>query len=995
MGSTNRRASSTGDHPTLERVIVSYVGPDQMWAEWIATELQRANCAVDMTEWNSAIHADLLIALEQAQERHSKFVAVVSGTYLSLVLPGGLDSAAEVTSYAETFAPVIVGRGQLPRQFWQIPLVSLLPATSTSEARTKLLRTVLGPRRAAEVPAEDFRAMSRFPGHPPAVWSPQIPMRNPYFTGRSELLRELRRQLSADWTAVLPHGLEGLPGVGKTQLAIEYAHRFAADYDLVWWVPAEGAAIARHALAELARRLDLAGPGAEHEELVRAALEALRTGQPYRRWLLIFDNAESPEVIQQLLVDGPGATLITSRLPQWSEHADVLQVSEYIRSESISYLRRRVPQLSDADLNQVAEDLGDLPLGLEHAAAWLSATRESAESYLSLYHERTAELLSTIQLARYPVAIAVSWEISANRLRENSPVAADLLEICAFLGPALIPFSLFTAAPDGVLPPALEAEIREPTARVGLLRAVGASSLAVVEEAPSHEPGLRQHRMVQALTKDTVSREQRSRYVLAAHRLLAAADPGDPANPAHWARYRELLPLVLSSDAVTDTAPEVRRLVSNQIQALINTGERETALQLADQAEAEWAPHVEPVDRDMIALAMQRAGILRSLGRIKTAIDISRATYDLCMDQLGPENRLTMGMASSLAAGHRRLGELAIARELDQRTWGIRARIYEPDHVQTLLAGHNVALNLRLAGRFDEALEIDRHNFAAFARTLGPNHQHTLFARNNVARDLRECGRYYDSLTLQEDVYAQYLAHIGIDNPGTLRAMKNLALSRRKAGRYQEAWELADQVLLRHRQKFGELNVESLSAATNFANDHRCIEQYAGGLGYAEQAVRGFRQVLGEEHGFVGCAMTNHAVLIRLTGNPQKALEVNQEALGILTGAFGADHRYSLTCAVNLGSDLAAIGEFAAARERDEDSYDRLRRTSGEDHPYTLSCALNLALDLRSLNERGKFRELLSDLLERYRRTLGDAHPETIAATARQRADCDIEPPPT
>jgi hypothetical protein len=995
MASANRTASSTGDFPRPERIVVSYVGPDQMWAEWISAELQRANCVVDVTEWDGAVHDDLLIALEDARERRLKFVAVVSGTYLGAVLPGGLDSAVEVTSFAGTLIPVVIGRGQLPRQFWQIPLVSLYPPTNDADARLKLLRTVLSPQRAAAVPADDFRPMSRYPGHPPTVWSPQIPLRNPYFTGRSELLKELRRQLSADWTAVLPRGLQGIGGVGKTQLAIEYAHRFAAAYDLVWWVPAEEIAVARQALAELARRLDLGGPGAEPEALVRAAREALRTGDPYSRWLLIYDNAEDPATIQQLLVEGPGATLITSRQPQWSEHADVLAVSEYIRPESISFLRRRAPGLSDAELNEVAAELGDLPLGLEHAAAWLAATKGSADRYLELYRERTSELLSTIPLARYPVPIAVSWEISANRLRESSPAAADLLEICSFLGPALIPLSLFTKAPDGVLPIGLEADIRDPTRQAELLRAVGSSSLATLERGRDHEAGLRQHRMTQALTRDTLDSTVRGRYALTARMLLAAVDPGDPADPEQWSAYRELLPLVLAAEAVTDTTPAVRRLVSNQIQALVNTGERDIALRLADQALAAWTPTVDPVDRDMIALAMQRANILRGLGRVTEAIGISQACYDLCMARLGAESRLTMAMASSLAAGQRRLGNLAVAADLDRQTWEIRARIYEPDHVQTLLAAHNVALNLRLADRFRQALEIDRQNYAAFARTLGPDHQHTLFARNNIARDLRECGDYYESLTLEEDVYAHYLEHVGIDNPETLRAMKNLAVSRRKAGRYAEAWELGGQVLERHQQKFGPLNVESLAASTNFANDHRCLEQYVAGLGYAEQAVRGYQQVMGEEHGFTGCAMTNHAVLIRLTGHPQGAREVNQEALGILTRAFGDAHRYTLSCAVNLASDLAAMGELEAARDRDEQTFALLRQTSGEDHPYTLSCAVNLALDLRALNERARFRELIAETLERYRLTLGESHPETMAAAARRRADCDIEPPPS
>ena len=71
-----------------------------------------------------------------------------------------------------------------------------------------------------------------------------------------------------------------------------------------------------------------------------------------------------------------------------------------------------------------------------------------------------------------------------------------------------------------------------------------------------------------------------------------------------------------------------------------------------------------------------------------------------------------------------------------------------------------------------------------------------------------------------------------------------------------------------------------------------------------------------------------------------------------------------------------------------------MREVTGENHPYTLGCALNLALDLRALGEREAFRELFTDTIERYHHTLGSGHPEVSAATARERAICDIEPPP-
>src|SRR5947209_1124156 len=88
------------------------------------------------------------------------------------------------------------------------------------------------------------------------VWG-RVPQRNKNFTGREDLLHQLRAGISFDITAVVPHALHALGGVGKTQLAIEYAWRFQSDYDVVWWIPADQPVLVRSSLAGLARHLGL------------------------------------------------------------------------------------------------------------------------------------------------------------------------------------------------------------------------------------------------------------------------------------------------------------------------------------------------------------------------------------------------------------------------------------------------------------------------------------------------------------------------------------------------------------------------------------------------------------------------------------------------------------------------------------------------------------------------------------------------------------------
>ncbi|MGD0603484.1 MAG: FxSxx-COOH system tetratricopeptide repeat protein [Streptosporangiaceae bacterium] len=855
------------------------------------------------------------------------------------------------------------------------------------------------PSRGDEVshPPSDRRGRE-WRGELPAIWL-GIPPRNPYFTGREDLLRDIHERLTSKVTALVPHALRGHGGVGKTHLAIEYIYRYQAEYDLVCWISSEQPAMVRTTIADLAKRMDL--QSLDIDDAVRSVLAALRLGQPYDRWLLVFDNANRPEDIEEFFPPGSGHILLTSRNTVWGGSAQVIEVNVFQREESIDFLRGRLGEVVLEDADQLARRLDDLPLALEQAAAWQIETRTPVHAYLRLFDERLARLRDVEAVSQqvrptdYPLPVAVTWSLALDRLREGQPEVVELLQLCAFFAPEPIPWNLLAV---GRLVPSLPARLRTAISgnrdRDRMIREIKKYALAQVDYGSNR---LQLHRLAQMVLREQLADDdERAEVRHQAHMLIAAADPGDPDVPDNWDRYRELWPHMEPSGSMRCVEQEVRELVLNLTRYLYVQGSYEAGRSFAETTLRYWKETFPPDDQGVLTLLRLIATILRALGQVDKARDRSIDCYEKLRSAYGEDDEEALSAGNVVGATYRDLGKFREALELDEDLHARHREVFGDEHPRTLMSANNHALDHFLMGDYSRAIDLDAKVLQVRRQVLGDTNPFTLCSEYSYARDLREAGQYWQARNQLEDTLGRYTATLGVIHPDTLRAAKHLAVARRKAGDYDSARSLSEQTFAAYQSRLGAGHPDTLSAAQNLVNDLRLTRDFDAAAQLAAETLQGYRRVLGPNHPFTLSAENNYAIVLRQSGRIEDACELSQHAFTGFSDALGPTHPYTLSAATTYANDLHATGDYPAALALLEATYVSFKEVLGKLHPYTLACGVNLIEELHSTGHEEGATLLADAVKERYAEVLGEEHPEVVAGrTLGVRGECSTDAPHT
>jgi len=627
-------------------------------------------------------------------------------------------------------------------------------------------------------------------------------------------------------------------GVGKTQIAAEYAHRFADSYDIVWWITAELPSLIGSQFAALADALGLSDLTASIDVTRKAILASL---QEHDRWLLVFDNAENPEDLSGWLPGGRGHVLITSRTHGWSDVAVQVEVGVLARKESVAILQSRVPGLVESDADRAAEALGDLALAVAQAAEYMAGTGMSAIEYVDLLARRAAEILDKGRPSSYPLTLAAVTHLAVEFLRGKDPAAALVAEISAFLASEPVPAQWFPFTPN--LPSPLAERTTDPLAWRAVLALIGRHALARIDLR-----GIQFHRLTQAIIRGQLSPEEVMAMREHAEAILVTGYPGDPDGPSSWPGWANLLPHLIALDPAESGNAKLRTLACHAATYLVGRGDVPAGRSFAMRLYDHWRSRLGGDDVHTLWIQSVLGYSAREMGRYEEARELDEDNLTRSRRVLGEDRIGTLNAATNLASDLDYLGEFRAARALHEDTLARKRRVLGDDHPNTLSSANNLAISLHSLGETQAARELYETTLDSRRRVLGFDHPKTLISAHNLATLLNELGDYSSAADLLEDTVTRRRSALGDDHPDTLASQQNLALAYEHAGRNSEALLLREEILIVRERVVGSNHTATINAKIHLAVAYEKVGRYSEMIALLEQVYATCRLVLGSQH---------------------------------------------------------------------------------------------------------------------------------------------------
>jgi tetratricopeptide (TPR) repeat protein len=746
-----------------------------------------------------------------------------------------------------------------------------------------------------------------------------LPAHNMFFTGRGAILETIARWFFSEIEATQTLALSGLAGVGKTQIALEYAHRYYDHYDAVLWVKASSKDTFESDMLIIARILDLPEMQDKDVQIIVAAVH--RWLKQRRKWLLILDEVKDEQLLNGFVpsVQG-GDVLITTQLSAISG-IESIEVESMTESEGVQLLlrcARIIPPNSEDDDDLAARYpdaltitrlMAGLPLALDQAGAFIDATSCGLDGYLLRYEKQSAELLKWRVEAQSAddVSLSVRWLMLISDI-ESVPFALDILRFCAFLNAEDIPEELIhtglrffnpMATPDS---PDVPAAI-DVLCNYSLLRRSSNKDLSLVSI----------HRLMQEVLKGRLDKETQRRY--AENTVLAVNEAFPEIDFSNWDKCHIYLPHMRICIQYIKTY----QIFSKEAAHLIH----EAAYYMFERV---MYQEVETLYLD--ALLIQK-------------------------NLLGPDDVEVARTLYSLALYWRELARYDEAEKLFQEALEIREKKLGGEHVHTAASLHQLGWIYNRLARYEEAEDLLLRALEIRRKQLPPLHQ-------NVATSLNEIGRLYRHIAHYDKAHV-YLddaleIRMKLNHPHFAKTLVDLAWLYYEQGDLEEAGRQIIRALstqeatLHHHPRLAK-TLTKLGLLYCARGRFGAAEKlYQRALAIRQEILPQDHPDMAETYDSLGLLYYHQAQYDMSRGLDEEALEIYgksehyyQLALELRRKILGPIHPETTQTLNHLGLLYFARGEFEQAHRYFTEALEAREKTLGKIHPHIVSCLNNLA----------------------------------------------------
>ncbi|KAJ6258222.1 hypothetical protein Dda_7141 [Drechslerella dactyloides] len=816
-----------------------------------------------------------------------------------------------------------------------------------------------------------------------------VPFRMPYirnrnFVGRAEELRRIYKYFKKPISTDIPsiYALTGTGGMGKTQIALEYAYRHHHDYTAVFWVNAANEDTIRTSFMGIMQLIvkeqaRMMWPkSTPNFEIAASRLgipgyingKGLISAEPET----IYD-LETFHIQEYLPNHGGGAILITSRRPHFFPRVEQGGLDGLDRASATNLLLLNSAQSSDPredgenEASELVEKLGFMPLAIMHAGCFISEAKMPLKEYLSSYDDMFMSIQSRKPRIGWDYrddTTITTLELSFSEIEKQDVQAARLLLTCSYLNPAEISEDLWLDTPS-------DNDFRHKN-----------NAKYYSQEQKRYTPHLE---YMSQLIKPNIS-----------EMLLHQAQGLDLGNIGI---IREIGKTLFMRGKLREALQFHKQLFS-VCEKILGKSHEDTVLALwlvkinaLDRGEddgpddilqrLEWILHSREKSLGKEHIVLLIGSALYYQGKYDEAMQYSQRAFTGLEKTLGNVHPLTLHAVHIVGLVLHRQGKYDDAMHWLQQALAGREEALGKDSLETLCTVDSIGGVFYSQGKYDEAIGWYERALAGREKVLGEGNPITHCTVNNIGEVFCKQGKYDEAMQWCKRALAGHEKALGRDHPSILGTVYRIGLVLYEQDKYDEAMQQYQRALTGKEKALGRDHPDMFYIIQSTGNVFVCQGKYDEAMEWYQRALAGFEKTSGQDHPETLHAVNNIGFVLCRQGKYDEAMRRYERALAGFEKALGKDHPSTLGTVDSIGSVLYGQGKYDEAMQQYQRALTGREKALGKDHPSTLGTVDSIGL---VFERQGKYDEAMQwckRALAGHEKALGRDHPSTLGTVYR------------